>query len=73
MARMITVIAEVVNPPKIKAGQHVETMIQQWLEKVNILECQFGQTLTDCFTIAIITTMLPEQIQNYITMNLQKS
>jgi hypothetical protein len=73
MARMINVIAEVVNPPRIKAGQPVETMIQSWLEKAKILDCQFGQPLTDSFAIAIITTMLPTALQEHIVFALQKS
>ena len=72
-ARLILLINEVVSPPRIKGAQQVEVDLSKWLAKVKILSCQFNQKLNDCILIAILVQMLPPNVQDFITMNIQKS
>jgi hypothetical protein len=65
-ARAIKLLAEVCSPGQVKGAYEVEAAIAKWKTKVKTLEKEFGETIGENMKIAIITAMLPTNVQDYV-------
>jgi len=71
MARGVRMMAEAINPPKVKELGDLETAINRWDDKVKRLQKQFGEEVGNKMKIAIFTNMLPSSIQDYVYTNVE--
>ena len=70
MARAIRMMGEVANPQHVKDVKDVEMALNRWEGKVKILQKEFNEQVGDKMKIAIMTSMLPTVIQDYIYTNI---
>jgi hypothetical protein len=63
-ARAIKLLSEVCSPGPVI--HEVEAAISKWKNKVKTLEREFGETLGDKMKFAIITALLPANVQDYV-------
>jgi hypothetical protein len=66
MARGLRLLSEAINPAVAKDLAGVEQAIVQWEEKLKKLGSQFGETLTPFMKIAILTSIIPTSLQEYV-------
>ena len=59
-------MTEAVNPNKVKDLAEVESAVARWEEKVDALAGQFGESISDRMKMAIFTSMLPTNVQDYV-------
>ena len=74
-ARMVRMLGEVTSPMKLKELKDVENALNQWEEKVKMLERESSEcacVFKDPVKIAIVTHMMPLSVQEYIYTNLTK-
>ena len=72
MARAIKLMGEVSSPGQVKNVSEVEGALTKWISKVKMLEKQFGETVGDKMKIAIMTSMLPSVIQDFVYQNVNR-
>jgi hypothetical protein len=70
---MIVAINAVVSPPASKGVQHLETDIEKWQENVKFLREKFALEFPPQAGVAFLITMMPREIKEQLTYNLQKS
>ena len=70
MARAIRMMGEVANPQHVKDVKDVEMALNRWEGKVKTLHKEFGEEVGETMRIAIMTSMLPTVIQDYIYTNI---
>ena len=71
-ARTIKLLANVVGPPKIANVQDVGNALDAWEEQVRKIEKIGGDfKLSDTMKVAIITSILPSTIQEFIYTNVE--
>ena len=69
MARAIRLMSEVASPRTIKDLKDVEEAIVNWENRVKKLDSEFGEKLSDTMKTAIMTSMMPTVIQDFIYTN----
>ena len=73
MARQMKLLQEVLSPQKAKDGKEIEARYVQWRERVREERMTFGGLqLDEKAKIAIITSMMPAWIQEYVFMHAQE-
>lgn len=73
MARQMKLLQEVLSPQKAKDGKEIEARYVQWRERVREERLTFGGLqLDEKAKIAIITSMMPAWIQEYVFMHAQE-
>jgi hypothetical protein len=65
-ARAIKLLAEVCSPGAAKSFHEVETSINNWKNKLKLLEKEFDEKVGERMKIAILTSMLPTSIQDHV-------
>jgi hypothetical protein len=65
-ARAIRLMAEVCSPGRIKELHEIDSTLRSWEQKVTLLYKEFGETVTGNMKKAIVTSMMPLYIQDYI-------
>ena len=65
-ARAIRLMAEVCSPVRIKELCEIDSALRSWEQKVSLLYTEFGETVTGNMKKAIVTSMMPLSIQDYI-------
>ena len=66
MARAIRVMSEVMNPGHIKHVKDVEAGLTVWEGKRSLLEEEFKEVISNAMHIAILTSMMPSVVQDFI-------
>ena len=59
-------VMEVVAPPKVVDLKEMSSMLEDWEAKERELKAETGETIPDRFKMAIITTMTPASVQEWI-------
>ena len=72
MARAIKLMGEVSSPGQVQNVSEVEAALTRWISKVKMLESQFGEKVGDKMKIAIMTSMLPPVIQDFVYQNVTR-
>ena len=72
VARAIRLMAEVASPPAVKDMKDVDSALTKWEGKVRQLRKEFNEGLSDHMRIAIVTAMLPSQVQDFIYTNIDE-
>jgi hypothetical protein len=72
MARAIRLMGEVTSPPKVRDLSEVEGALNKWTEKVKQLSREFGEDIREGMKIAIVTSMMPPEIQDYVYTNIKE-
>ena len=67
LARVMQRIMAVVTPPRIGDVKTLVTMVEEWEKRIKELETDTSEKITDVFKMAILTAMMPENIQEYIS------
>jgi hypothetical protein len=66
MARGLRLLSEAISPAVAKDLAGVEQAIVQWEEKLKKLNSQFGEKITPFMKIAILTSIVPASLQEYV-------
>ena len=66
LARVMQRIMSVVTPPRLSDVKSLVTMVEEWEKRIKELESDTNEKITDVFKMAILTAMMPENIQEYI-------
>ena len=66
MARAIHLMTDVIGPKEVKEIHEVEAAITAWETRVRKLGSEFGEKLSSTMKNAIVTGMMPVQIQDYV-------
>ena len=72
-ARLIRLMGEVAGPGPVKDVKDVPAAIQKWEGKLKVLQREFNEKLSDHMRIAILTSMMPTVIQDYIYQNISET
>ena len=72
MARAIKLMEQVSSPGQVKNVSRVEAALTKWISKVKMLESQFGENVGGKMKIAIMTSMLPLVIQDFVYQNVRR-
>jgi len=57
----------VVNPGKMKSVGEIQSNLNMWEERISQLETQFKEkTISEPLKVAIITSAVPNKVQDYI-------
>ena len=56
----------VVNPGKVKNPSGIQAGLTLWEEKAKQLESQFNERLSDQMRMAIITSAMPNNVQDHV-------
>ena len=70
VARMIRLLGEVTAPPEITEYKGVESAVNNWEHKLDLLDKEFGERFSDPMKIAIMVNAMPRTIQDQIYTNL---
>ena len=65
-------MSEATRPPKIKDLRTFESALGSWEEKLKVLKLQFGEELSNWMKVAVLTDMLPNNIQDYVYTHVDK-
>ena len=65
-------LTETVNPTKAKDLKDVEAAIAKWEDKSKTLASQFGETLSNGMNMAVLTNMMPIEVQDYVYTHADK-
>ena len=65
-ARGLRLLTNVVNPGRIKNFNEVEAGITLWEEKAKQLASQFNENLSDKMKMAILTSAMPNGVQDHV-------
>ena len=66
LARRLRLLMAVVNPGKVKNASEIQAGLTLWEGKVKQLEDQFKDKLSDQMKVAIITSAMPNKVQDHI-------
>ena len=66
MARAIRLVGAVTNPPKIKDLKDVESELDKWEEPIKVLKKDFGKEFSDTVKVGIVTSIMPQSIQELV-------
>jgi hypothetical protein len=66
MARGLRMLTEVIQPPRAKNLSDIEGNIIKWEEKAKGLASQFKEELSNGMKLAIFTSMLPDEMQDFV-------
>ena len=66
MARGLRMLTEVIQPPRAKNLSDIEGNIIKWEEKAKALASQFKEELSNGMKLAIFTSMLPDEMQDFV-------
>jgi hypothetical protein len=66
MARGLRMLTEVIQPPRVKNLSDIEGGIIKWEEKAKGLASQFKEELSNGMKLAIFTSMLPDEMQDFV-------
>ena len=66
MARAIRLMTEVASPTPVKDLKEVDQALTMWEQKVRVLDKDFGEKVSEPMKTAIVTSMLPSAIQDFI-------
>lgn len=66
VARAIRLLAEVASPGKVKELADIDNAMRAWEQKTALLTKEFNEKVSDNMKIAILTSMLPPSIQDYV-------
>ena len=66
MARAIRLVGAVTNPPKIKDLKDVESELDKWEELIKVLKKDFGEEFSDTVKVGIVTSIMPQSIQELV-------
>ena len=72
MAQAIKLMGEVSSPGQVKNVSEVEEKLTKWISKVKMLESQFGEKVGDKMKIAMMSSMLPPVIQDFVCQNVTR-
>jgi hypothetical protein len=72
MARAIRLMGEVSSPKPIKELWDIDTELAKWEEKVKLLFKEFKEEVSEGMRIAIMTSMMPSSVQDFIYTNIDK-
>ena len=70
MARAVTLMMAVANPPKIKDLAGVDAGLGRWESLYRQLQKEFNEEMSDKMQIATFTSMLPTAVQDYVMQNI---
>ena len=65
-ARILQFLTTVLNPPAVKDVRLLERAVEEWEIKVGKLKVEFGEEFSDNVKVAIITGMVPRDLQDMI-------
>ena len=68
-ARCIKLMGEVSSPGQVNTVGEVEGALQKWVAKCKLLEKHFGETVGNNMKIAIMTSIVPPVIQDFVYQN----
>ena len=67
LARRLRLLMAVVNPGKMKNVGEIQANLNMWEERINQLETQFKEkAISEPLKVAIITSAVPNKVQDYI-------
>jgi len=67
LARRLRLLMAVVNPGKMKSVGEIQSNLNMWEERISQLETQFKEkTISEPLKVAIITSAVPNKVQDYI-------
>ena len=66
VARAIRLLAEACSPAKVRELVDVDPAICVWEQKVALLSKEFNEQVSNNMKVAIVTSMLPPSIQDYV-------
>ena len=66
MARAIRLVGAATNPPKIKDLKDAETELDKWEDIIKVLKKDFGEEFSDTVKVGIITSIMPQSIQELV-------
>jgi hypothetical protein len=72
MSRGLRLLTEAVQPPAAKDLAGVEQAVAKWEERVKVLKVQFKEDLSPFMKVAILTSMLPTVLQEYVYTNVSE-
>ena len=65
-ARVLQFLATVLNPAPVKDVRLLERAVEEWEIKVGKLKVEFGEEFSDNVKVAIITGMIPRDLQDMV-------
>ena len=66
LARAMMTMVEAIAPPKVSQLKDYETSVRAWEEKLRLLERDFDERISPKLRMAILTSMCPASIQDWI-------
>ena len=65
-ARVLQFLTAILNPPPVKDVRLLERAVEEWEIKVGKLKVEFNEDFSDTIKIAIITGMIPRDLQDMV-------
>ncbi len=66
MARAVRFVGRVTNPPRVTDLLKPESEVDRWEELVKTLKRDFTENLSNTAKVGIVTTMMPESVQEMV-------
>ena len=73
MARAVRLVGQVTNPPKIVDLAKVESELDKWEELVRTMKKDFKEEFSDTVKVGIVTTMMPQSVQEFVYQSIGSS